>query len=73
MIIEHLFVKFNQRMEENEMVKCLGYNWFTDKCKNPNSKNYNKPASRITECIPKLIDQNKCNEIISHKIKDDSI
>lgn len=55
------------------MEKCDGCNWFTDKCKNPNSKNYNKYASKISKCKPLLIDKNKANEIISHKRADDSV
>lgn len=55
------------------MQKCLGCNWYTDKCKNPNSKNYNNYGYYITSCIPMLIDKSKSDEIISHKRSDDSV
>ena len=55
------------------MQKCLGCNWFTDKCKNLNSKNFNHYADCIMSCVPMLIDKGKADEIISHKRSDDSI
>lgn len=55
------------------MQKCLGCNYYTDKCKNDNSKNYNKYERLIRSCVPELIDKSKANMIISHKPKDDSI
>jgi hypothetical protein len=55
------------------MKKCYGCNWYTDKCKNTNSYNYNWYAESITKCIPMLIDKNKSNEIIVNKRKDDSV
>jgi len=53
------------------MQKCYGCGWHTDKCKNPNSKNYNKYAKDITECKPMLID--KTQKIPYRKPQDDSI
>lgn len=55
------------------MVKCLGCNWFTDKCKNPNSRNFNKFADDIKKCKSMLIDKKRTNEITFGKRKDDSI
>lgn len=55
------------------MKKCYGCNWHTDKCKNANSKNYNKYSENIDKCIPMLIDKTKANEIHYIKPKDDSI
>lgn len=55
------------------MKKCYGCNWFTDKCKNPNSRNHNYPAHAIYKCLPSLIDKSKKSEIVSHKRADDSI
>ena len=55
------------------MEKCYGCNWHTDKCKNHNSKNYNKYAREVAKCKPMLIDKSKASEIISHKLKDDSM
>lgn len=53
------------------MQKCYGCQWHTDKCKNPNSKNYNEYAENIDKCRPMLID--KTQRIIAHKPKDDSV
>jgi len=55
------------------MLKCYGCNWHTDKCKNHDSKNYNKYPREISKCIPMLIDKSKANLIISRKRIDDSI
>lgn len=53
------------------MQKCYGCGWHTDKCKNRNSKNYNKYAKDIDKCRPMLID--KSQKIEYHKPEDDSV
>jgi hypothetical protein len=41
------------------MKKCRKCGWFSDKCKNRNSKNFNKWEEDIKKCKPLLIDKNK--------------
>lgn len=53
------------------MQKCFGCCYYTDKCKNPNSRNYDKFPEMIEKCRPMLID--KTQKIYYSKPKDDSI
>lgn len=41
------------------MKKCYYCPWHSDKCKNPNSKNYDKFSEDVEQCIPMLIDKSK--------------
>ena len=50
------------------MEKCYRCRWITDKCRNPNSKNFGKFIDDIKLCKPMLID--KSNNNIKPYVKD---
>jgi len=50
------------------MNKCYRCRWITDKCRNPNSKNYGKFIDDIKLCKPMLID--RYNNNIKPYVKD---